>query len=148
MTVAACSERNSRAIKPNKDSTLIVTMEQGEREDFSSQTQFKQKEYLSFAVEVYNWALVSSLDSCDELINDSVSAIVDSLHGWEGDSEVHREKYVFWRGVVSMFALRLNRKNREHLVRLYGDFELQNTQSASIEAILEVYHQLMSVLHE
>ena len=47
-----------------------------------------------------------------------------------------------------MFGLRLNRKNREHLVRLYGDFELKSTLSGSIEAILEVYLQLMSVLND
>lgn len=96
-------------------------MEQGERENFIAQTQFKQKEYLLFAWEFYNWALANSVDSCDELINDSINAIVESLQGWEGDSEVLREKYVFWREVVRIFALKLNRKNREHLVRLYGD---------------------------
>lgn len=131
-TVAVCSERASRAPKQNKDSTLIINLEQGEREDFTTQTQFKQKEYFPFALEFYNWALINSVDSCDELINDSISAIVDCLHGWEGDSDVQKEKYVFWKEVVRMFALKLNRKNREHLVRLYGDFELKYTLSGSV----------------
>lgn len=86
------------------------------------QTQFKQKEYLLFALEFYRWAIVSSVDSYEELINASVSTIADCLQGWEGDSEVQREKYVFWKEVVSIFCLKLNKKNREYLVRLYGDF--------------------------
>ena len=54
-------------------------MEQRERKDFVSQTQFIQKEYLSLALEFYKWALANSVDSCDELINESVSAIVEFL---------------------------------------------------------------------
>lgn len=55
------------------------------------------------------------------------------------------EKYIFWKEVVRNFALKLNSKNRVHLVRLYWDFE-QKDASARKEAILEVYHQFMSTL--
>lgn len=64
------------------------------------------------------------MSAYDELINSSIFDIVECLHKWEGDSDVQKEKYVFLKEVVRMFALKLNGRNKKRLVRLFEDLQL------------------------
>ncbi len=92
------------------------------RTDFIGQKQFKTKEYLSFALEVYRLLVTIGFKDHLEIINHSIFTAMISLDGWQEDTDVILEKYRFWAEITKTYLLILGKKSREMMVHLLQEF--------------------------